>query len=194
MSEKQKWLPVKVYRSAVADEAADLASIRRDLEFAVAGATLALEMTPEPTPENIEEIHKNQRDSTVRISLWHASLVAYARCFGTGVRQIRLNDSWFDELDETQDAKASHRFFIEQRNKFIAHSVNRFEDAMVILVVADDRQGLKKVQGAGPFSISLASENRGRLEIFIKLAGFLLWKVQSSILEKARIINEEPKI
>lgn len=63
-----------------------------------------------------------------------AAVVRYARCFSSGVRQ-RLSRSLFDDAEP--NFAEGHNFFIEMRNKHVAHSVNEFEENDVLVQVSD---------------------------------------------------------
>lgn len=62
-------------------------------------------------------------DDLVSHGLWAAALVAYSRCFGTGVR------TWFDEsiFGGEEDVLREHRYYKNIREKHLAHSVSSFE-------------------------------------------------------------------
>ena len=67
-----------------------------------------------------------------------ASHVAYCRCFGSGTRQrLDHRDIW-REGDPARDA---HQYFKDVRDKFVAHSVNDFEDVGVALAYIMEEEG-----------------------------------------------------
>jgi hypothetical protein len=62
------------------------------------------------------------------LGLWNAAVVAYGRAFNGGVRHgARV---FIDKLDE--DETKSHEYFLDLRNKHVAHAVNGYEDTIVI--------------------------------------------------------------
>jgi hypothetical protein len=63
-----------------------------------------------------------------------AIVVRYARCFAQGVRGRLEGSLLSDAPDELREA---HDFFIEMRNKHVAHSVNAFEENEVCLSIGD---------------------------------------------------------
>lgn len=68
-------------------------------------------------------------------ALIFSGVVAYARPFKTGVRQIRLTTEFFSSLGKLFDSSI-HNYLISVRDKHIAHSVNEFEtgDATAVVV------------------------------------------------------------
>ncbi len=68
-------------------------------------------------------------DTTGARALWIAAIVSYARCFKGGIRTSGAATSLVGglrQLDQT-----SHGYFLDLRDKHIAHSVNAFEQATV---------------------------------------------------------------
>jgi hypothetical protein len=57
-----------------------------------------------------------------------AAVVKYGRTFGSGVRNS-IPSSWIARL--TPEYQVKHQYFKDLRDKFIAHSVNAFEDNQV---------------------------------------------------------------
>lgn len=81
-----------------------------------------------------------------------ASHVAYGRCFGTGKRQRLDHRKIWREGDS---ARKAHRYFKDVRDKFVAHSVNDFEDVGVALtyVMEDEEPSVFHVTDAIATSI-----------------------------------------
>src|SRR5258707_11841545 len=152
MEEPLNWQAIKDYRSDTAGEVASLASFKRDLEFTMAAAQAILARAKDSSqpetgaPEN----------TLIVTSLWNSALVSYARCFASGVR-ARLDVSEFKLWPGiVADAETAHSYFINQRNKYIAHSVNRFEESRVALMVSHSQRG---VIGGGPFLLWPSAES-----------------------------------
>jgi hypothetical protein len=58
-------------------------------------------------------------------ALYTAALIAYARCFGTGKRKTKLDESIF--AGDAAHLLERHRYWKNTRDKHLAHSVNAFE-------------------------------------------------------------------
>ena len=69
-----------------------------------------------------------------------AAVVRYCRCFTSGVR-LRLSSKDLGELDDND--LAAHDYFIKLRDRFVAHSVNPFEETYVTTAVSE--RGGKKL-------------------------------------------------
>jgi hypothetical protein len=193
MSDEIYWQTAKEYRSETAGELADLISIQRDLNFTIRGSELALDLTSKsPSPSG--EVDYFGDDMLRRTSLWNSALVAYARCFTTGIRQVRLSIDMFNGLgDKAQEAEKAHTYFMNLRNKYVAPSVNRFEDIRVILLVGDGVHSQSGVVGGGPFLMWPAEEKPDNVRSLCNLARFLKGQVELRVGEKAKQMLEEAK-
>lgn len=100
-------------------ELRDLASFRRDLELAkVYSDTFASHVAD----------GKLQGVRDPFLGLWNAAVISYGRAFNGGVRHgARVS---IEKLDE-KDIKL-HTYFLDLRNKHVAHAVNGYEDTTVI--------------------------------------------------------------
>jgi hypothetical protein len=129
-----------------------------------------------------------------RTSVWNSALVAYARCFATGVRRVRLNVDLFKGLgDKAEEAEKAHTYVMDLRNKYVAHSVNRFEDLRVILLVGDGIHSQRGVVGGGPFLMWPATENRDNVRSLRNLARFLKGQVDMLMNERCKQVLDEAK-
>ena len=115
---------------------ADLNGIQIDLEIVIKFCNYFL---------NIYSIEK--LDSTLQEILTIAILVKYSRSFLSGVRS-KLSIS--DVPGLTEEELAEHGKFIALRNKYIAHSVNEYEENKVVARYNDE-----KVYDEGITSISI---------------------------------------
>lgn len=104
-------------------------AVFRDLQTVVLTANYLVDILNERTAQQ-GELASVGTYPLVERSLYIAALVTYARCFGSGKRR-RLDESIF--FGDAEYLLDWHRYFIEVRNKHIAHSVNPFEvhDAIV---------------------------------------------------------------
>lgn len=120
---------------------ADLGSIVQDL-------TSTMEIC-----ERLIKLLKADSKNVILIeSLWTTALIKYARCFNSGKR-FGLDESIFDGFQG--NPRGVHRFYINLRNKHIAHSVNPFEQVQVGLVLSSEDDEEKKIIGVATFSTKL---------------------------------------
>lgn len=81
-------------------------------------------------------------------ALCTAAIVRYGRSFVSGVR-TELPLDVIQRLP--QEFQESHRLFMDLRHKWVAHSVNAFEDNKVIIYLIPEERGQK---GAGSVSVT----------------------------------------
>jgi hypothetical protein len=113
---------------------ADAVSIKEDLEFARAAFAALLDDVRYPP------------DSVLARSLFVAGLISYARCFNGGVRDsYRLEKLLVEALGT--DASERHRWLIDTRSKFAAHSVNGYEQVCPGVVLSRVETGTRRVVG-----------------------------------------------
>lgn len=109
----------------------------------IRGFRFDLEVTANIVDLLVAALERNMAaDFTLAMALSNAAIVQYARCFKTGVRDAlpkqlvdRLGNST-DELPEfpatcvayLRDRLEAHQYFLDVRDKFIAHSVSGYED------------------------------------------------------------------
>lgn len=113
---------------------ASLQGIARDLESTINICKYLLTL-----------LHQEKPDITMIDALTTAAVVKYARCFKTGCRD-KIPQDYLKSLPD--NLKANHDYFIDLRDKFIAHSVNIFEDNFVELEIWEE-SGNKKLMGMG---------------------------------------------
>jgi hypothetical protein len=75
------------------------------------------------------------KDKLTRHYLWEQALVAYGRCFASGVRLAAHPQKFVALLPEV--LRERHKTAIAMRNKFVSHSVNAMETSHLIFK-ADD--------------------------------------------------------
>jgi len=133
-------IPIVEIDFGEAKKYADFLSIKQDLNFVLKACSCLKKMKKE-----------NSEDSLIMESLWATALIKYARCFTSGKRfglnEMILND--LKRVDEEGDLREVHKFYMNLRNKHIAHSVNPFEQVKVGLALSPDNIDEKKVEGFG---------------------------------------------
>lgn len=120
---------------------ADLTGIQSDLEATAAICDLLM-----------KEIKKGQYDLYLADALSSAALVRYARSFTSGVR-TKIPKSIQTLL--SSELLKEHKWFIDLRDKYVAHSVNAFEDHQVVAYLVPEERGQKDVS-----SISSVQQTR----------------------------------
>ena len=95
-------------------------------------------------------LQENSQDNLLVESFWATALIKYARCFKSGKR-VGLDESIFNELNG--DAHEVHEFYLDMRNKHIAHSVNPFEQMQVGVALSPQESCEKKVVGITTLSV-----------------------------------------
>lgn len=106
---------------------ADLHGIDNDLRDVVKLCNKCLDFLqalPPPEGDPIDWLDKSWLSGEISF----AAVIKYGRTFGSGTR-LSIPSSWIERL--TPEYQDKHRYFKNLRDKFIAHSVNSFEDNQV---------------------------------------------------------------
>jgi hypothetical protein len=164
---------------------ADLHGIENDLRDTDKLCTKSLALM-RPMPTQDEGAADWLNDSWLAWELSFAAVIKYGRTFGSGVRS-GIPVSWINQLPDTY--KASHKYFKDIRDKFVAHSVNAFEDNQVFAYLSPQFAPVEVSSitvDTGRF-VSLSSEDLLNLK---SLAGALKQLVQQEIaVEKSRVLG-----
>ncbi len=102
-----------ILRGNLAREFADLHMVANDLSF-------ALECLKEANKIGLPD-----SDNLLSKALIFSAVVAYARPFKTGVRELKMDITYYSGIP-TFKADV-HEYLIAMRDKHVAHSVNEFE-------------------------------------------------------------------
>ena len=121
MNDKQEKLIVEV-NFPKARKWADIVSLTLDIDSAI-----------QICKRLIRELEINKNNRVIIESLWTTALIKYARCFSSGKR-FGLTIELFNGLKG--DHVGTHNYYIEMRNKHLAHSVNPFEQVKIALILA----------------------------------------------------------
>lgn len=153
---------------------ADLASQANDLQATADICDLALaEFAKKPLALGLLE------------ALTSGAVVKYARCFASGVRATFPN-SVLEKLPENQNR--DHDYFIALRDKYIAHSVNAFEETKIVAYLVPEESGPRGVASISEQHVKVVSLG---IEDFTRLKALSLeLHHQISIL----IEKEKPKV
>ena len=117
-------------------------------------------------------------DIVIKYSLWSASLVAYARCFRSGIRK-GLDDSIFSTLPG--DAKQVHEYFLDVRDKHIAHSVSPFEQHRIGVLLPSEQSEASEVIGTVGFTVLQLFPDQDGVRSLQRLAHLLVEQVSGLI-------------
>ncbi|MCX7278906.1 MAG: hypothetical protein NTZ15_16560 [Burkholderiales bacterium] len=126
---------------------ADLYGVQHDLDEAIRYCDLHIEIDPTEPGISIEEILRREQ---TRHALCRAALFSYGRCFGGGVR-VGLGLDLINRLPV--ELKDRHTQVKNLRDKWVAHSVNHFDDIRVRIDARLNSAGDIEVHG-----VSLASQ------------------------------------
>lgn len=144
-----------VVTTGSAEVVEDLASLRRDFHLASTFLDFYLDSDLEhdiATPSQID-------------ALWIAAISLYGRGFASGRRLLAQANT--DALDLKD--KEEHDYFIDLRNKYIAHPVNGFERSTVFADLLDDSRGPAGIARVGEVHVSLSRISRERAETLQRL-------------------------
>lgn len=174
-------LPIAELKSEKAKNLADHAAILQDLKFCIACCDRTIEL-----------LRAKSDDLVLIRALWTAALVSYARCFASGVR-YGLTPSIFDHFEG--EPQAAHEYYIQLRNKHIAHSVNPFEQIVVGAVLSAPDAPERSVEGIATLlgvNISDSAESVVQLRTLAAAVGrhvnALRAELQTEVLEESKAV------
>lgn len=181
MTEKQIELPMAKVDFPDAQNLADLAAIIQDLR------------TIMQTCSRLENLlDENSKDTILIESLWVSALVKYARCFASGKR-FGLSKDIYQKLQG--EPIRAHQFYIDLRNKHVAHSVNPFEQMEVGLVLSSANESEKKIIGVSTLAMRhIVSDKKGvhQLGLLSRIAQdkicYLAKDTEEKVLEQGKKI------
>jgi len=133
-------MPLKRMNTPTAKKLEGLVSMHQDLRYVMQLTHAAVELIT----------NKDCSDNLLLQTYWSAALNAYARPFKDGVRQEQLKPDIFSGIS---GAPETHDYFMKQRDKLIAHSVNPFEEVGVGVFVSPEG----KVVGTGELAAQLVA-------------------------------------
>jgi len=111
------------------------------------GIAFDLDIAEELCSKVVDLGKSKPRDFFVEEGLVSAAVIKYGRCFTKGVR-MRLGVNDLAGLDP--DNITAHEYFIELRNKFVAHSVNAFEETYVTVSAREKGGEIFPITSVGP--------------------------------------------
>jgi hypothetical protein len=170
------------FRLDEAQTLADYTSIAFDLRTAREFATTIL-----------EENRKPEANYSLSDPFMVATIIRYGRAFAEGVRRLKLHETSASIL--TAQQRSRHDYFINIRNKYIAHSVNAFEESQPVArywVGRVHEEGVTSIECNHRRIVGLSEQD---LMDIINLASTWLEYVQTKLTEeKARLLPIVRKI
>ncbi len=121
-------------------------------------------------------------------ALWIAAVAMYGRAFSTtGLRHSARASA---ALYEAED-RLAHDYLIAMRNKYIAHSVNEFEQAVVLAIISGETDGELCVEGVGTQHASLARLSRARALQMVRMCESQMEDIDSRLAEAQTAVASE---
>jgi len=179
MTEKPKELPIAKANSSEAQKLADLAAIVQDFGTIMQACSRLKNL-----------LDDNSKDNFLIESLWVSALIKYARCFATGKRFGLSKDIYQHLPGEPLEA---HQFYIDLRNKHIAHSVNPFEQMEVGYILSSVNESEKKIIGVSTLSMRHIVSGKEGVQELGMLSKIALGKICSMAKETEQKVLEEGK-
>ncbi|WP_412464447.1 hypothetical protein [Flavobacterium mekongense] len=177
-----------------AKQLAELFAISDDLKYVFHTGKLFNEIY-KPS-ENSEPNYPYDKNALISRSMWNSMLIAYARCFATGVR-YGLSPKIFDTHEQAVEIKKSHKYFIDMRSKDIAHSINSKETSETVALLSDIKEKEKKVETIVCYGMRYIG-GKSEVEVLCNLTVIAnkyieneVAKYQEIVLKKAREIDIE---
>jgi hypothetical protein len=169
------------FRLGEAQDLADYTSIEFDLRTARDFAIAILEEYQKPMP-----------NYSLADPFMVATIIRYARAFAEGVR-LNLYEEAVSILTDQQ--RSNHTHFIDVRNKYIAHSVNAFEESEPVArywVESVQEEGITSIECNHRRIVGLSEQD---LKDIVDLASTWLAFVQQKLSEeKSRLLPIVRKI
>jgi len=169
---------------------ADLHGIDNDLRDVVKLCNKCLDLMqalPLPDGDPIDWLDKSWLSGEISF----AAVIKYGRTFGSGTR-LSIPRSWITRL--TPEYQDKHRYFKDLRDKFIAHSVNAFEDNQVFAYL-HPQFNPSSVKSITVDTGRYVSMSAGDVTSLKRLAGTLQQMVRSEIaIEMVRVLEIAKKM
>jgi hypothetical protein len=164
---------------------ADLSGIKSDLESAKLYCDLHIEI--DPTERGIPVQELSRREST-RQALCRAALVMYGRAFGwgSGLRS-GLSAEHVEQLSRA--AQEFHATVKPLRDKWVAHAVNHFEEAIVQIEVQVAADGSLKARGVSLMSRGIGGFVQAWMTQFRDLIAELLVVVEAELKKESERLS-----
>lgn len=145
-------------------------AVYRDLEFVVNVSNYLIQVMEQRERQQGEPTSVGT-SSFLEQALYTAALVAYVRCFSTGKRKHRLDDSIFK--GDAEHLLERHQYYKNTRDKHIAHSVNAFEITKTAAWIKGQDTDAPEIQMVGAIYTYMMSETIDDIRSMMKLATYV---------------------
>lgn len=166
-----------VISPALTGELRDLASFERDFEIAAAYLRHYL----------ASDIEGDANYASPLDAMWMTAILMYARAFAKGVRSASGPDLSALSLQESE----LHQYVLDVRNKYLAHSVNGFEQIDVVAFLTESARGERAITGIGHTHTSLSRMDREPAGRFLLLCERHLQGLERRISEARAKLTKE---
>lgn len=155
----------------------DATSLRWDLESAIIFCEAFMD----------QEVDLESEQRPASEALWLAAVLNYGRAFGTGVRTTERLDPGMLSAEE----RAQHNFFIDLRNKHVAHSVNAYEQVLTLAYITNSPFASKEVTRVGQTHLSVTPMGSEEIAALRELASKFVRQLNRTIWKLHVIIGAE---
>lgn len=140
-AEDENYIVVAPYEQS--QSLADCRLVIADLDEAI---LLSDKVLSDPEFEKLMSGQANDLPKATELkALWSAAVICYIRCFNNGTR-IPVDPKIYKSYPGALDA---HSYFLDLRNKYIAHSVGSFEDSITTITLSPISSRDRKVLSVG---------------------------------------------
>ena len=137
-----------------------------------------------------------REDAALRVSLCVSAIIFYGRTMTSGVRSGISKEQI---LQLSQELQETHEHFKDVRDKFIAHSVNAFEESRVCAFLVPEERGERAISGISTQHGRVLTLSEYAMQALKELAGALLEIIETEteaerakVLEFARTLPIDP--
>lgn len=175
-------------------ETEELHAVYRDLEFVVNVSNYLVQVMEKREQDQGQPTSVGTA-SFLEQALYTAALVAYARCFSTGKRKHRLDESIFN--GDAEHLLERHQYYKNTRDKHIAHSVNAFEVTETAAWIKGLETADPEIQMVGAIYTYKTSEAIDDVRWMVKLATYIqtivYGRLNNANLKLSERVHDLPK-
>lgn len=124
--------------------------------------------------------------------LYDAALISYGRVFGGGVRRKIDKEMLLEDLPA--HLAQEHMRVLGMRDKYVAHSVNGYEQSMAVVSLAPESEGERKLYGVGGITIRPRMLSADAVATFVELVEVVNRACQAEISSVSEILHSELKL
>lgn len=152
----------------------------------MAGVLMDLRLTSGTVAQLSRRSEVKGEDMLVLEAMQDSALIHYGRCYKGGVRTAFLIPvEWIEELPS--ELREAHQYFLNLRDKHIAHSVNDWELNTPVARVRINRE-------TGEINVHAISVNRSRVVMLGSESLGKLWQLAKQLADKVEVEMEAEKV